>query len=151
MPELATPGSPDDASLRASRHRISRGDPAFSAIWILRVLLVATITVPVLLGRSAATSYRESTAAAATLAEAVAVAEENTTKILDTHVLVAARIDDLLGALTDDQIGAYEERCTTGSRNSSRLCRRLPRLGNRRSGRGSSARVYPVNHDLLTT
>ena len=49
-------------------------------------------------------SYRASYAAAAgALAEAVAVVGENTTKILDTHVLVAARIDDLLTGLGDPQ------------------------------------------------
>jgi signal transduction histidine kinase len=152
MPELAAPDSPDDASLPASRHRISRGDPAFGAIWILRVLLVATIIVPVLLGAIGGySSYREShRRAAATLAEAVAVAEENTTKILDTHVLVAARIDDLLGALTDDQVGAYEEALHD------RIAQQLEALPQVAAawaidGNGRelvSARVYPVNRDL---
>src|SRR6266851_2986704 len=48
-------------------------------------------------------------AAAAALAEAVAVAEENTTKILDTHMLVAARIDDLPTGVTDPQLRAQEK------------------------------------------
>src|SRR5437764_12187607 len=83
---------------------------AFGAINTLRVLLVGTIAVPILLALiggsiSYRATYREATTA---LAEAVAVAQENTTKVLDTHLLVAARIDDLLGGLSDKQILGQE-------------------------------------------
>ncbi|HML10601.1 MAG TPA: ATP-binding protein [Stellaceae bacterium] len=81
------------------------------AMGMLRLLLVATILVPVSLGSVAAyLSYRNDYARATTSAsQAVAVATENTTKVLDTHLLVAARINDLLGTMTDEQIRAAEK------------------------------------------
>ncbi len=84
---------------------------AFGAIRTLRVLLVGTIVVPLLLATVGGyLSYRGAyQRAAATLAEAVAVAVENTTKILDTHVLVAARIDDLLIGKSDAELQAEEK------------------------------------------
>src|SRR5581483_4987123 len=80
-----------------------RSRTAFGAIRTLRLLLLCTILAPLVLGGIAAyVSYRDNEDRAAdTLSEAVAVPEENTTKILDTHVLVAARIDDLLSGLSD--------------------------------------------------
>jgi signal transduction histidine kinase len=83
----------------------------FGAVRTLRLLVLGTILTPLLLGAVAAYfSYRDNEdRAAAALSEAVAVAEENTTKILDTHVLVAARIDDLLNGLSDDQIRTQEQ------------------------------------------
>src|ERR1051326_4606282 len=82
----------------------------YGAIWTLRLLLVGTICAPLLLAvvggySSYRASYQE---AAAALTKAVAVAEENTTKVLDTHVLVAARIEDLLTGLTDAQVQGKE-------------------------------------------
>jgi signal transduction histidine kinase len=125
---------------------------AFGAINTLRILLVGTIVVPLLLTlvggyltyRSA---YREATAA---LAEAVAVAEENTTKVLDTHLLVAARIDDLLGGLADTQIRAQEH--ALHDRIAQQIAN-LPQVAAAwvidSSGHELvSARVYPVNPDL---
>src|SRR5260370_348823 len=81
-------------------------EAASGAVRTLRLLVLGTILVPLLLGTIAAYySYRAAyQRAAAALGEAVAVAEENTTKVLDTHVLVAARIDDLLASLSDSQI-----------------------------------------------
>ena len=116
------------------------------------MLLVGTIIVPLLLGAiggyvSYQASYR---AAAAALSEAVAVAEENTTKILDTHVLVAARIDDLLTGLTDAQIRAQEK--TLHERIAQQIAG-LPQVAAAwvidADGRELiSARVFPVDHDL---
>jgi len=78
---------------------------------MLRLLLIATIFVPLTLGSVAAyLSYRSSyTQATVAASQAVAVATENTTKVLDTHLLVAARINDLLGTMSDDQIQAAEK------------------------------------------
>ena len=78
---------------------------------MLRVLLVATILLPLILGAVAAyLSYLSSVQRATRSAsEAVAVATENTAKVLDTHLLVAARIDDVLGTLTDAQIQSSEK------------------------------------------
>lgn len=78
---------------------------------MLRLLLVATIVAPLSLGSLAAYfSYLNSFSNATTSAsEAVAVATENTNKVLDTHLLVAARINDLLSGMSDPQIRAAEK------------------------------------------
>src|SRR3954447_1212573 len=88
-----------------------RGRAVFGAVGMLRILLIGSVIVPLLLGSLAAYySYRSSyQRAAAALAEAATVAEENTTKILDTHLLAAGRIDDLLRGLSDPEILAREE------------------------------------------
>ena len=78
------------------------------------------------------------------------VAEENTTKILDTHLLVAARIDDLLAPLTDAEI-----------HDAGKCPARPDRPADRRSAQVAaawvidasghelvSARVFPVNPEL---
>src|SRR5215831_542626 len=85
-----------------------RGGP--NALGMLRLMLIATIALPVVLGAIAGylsylNSYQRATTA---VWEAVSVATENTTKVLDTHLLVAARIDDLLSGLDDGQIRASE-------------------------------------------
>ena len=108
---MAAPESPGEAKSPEPGKPAPRNEAAFGAIRTLRVLLVGTIIVPLLLAAiggylSYQASYHD---AAAALAEAVAVAEENTTKILDTHMLVAARIGDLLAGLTDPQIRAQEK------------------------------------------
>lgn len=87
-----------------------RAAKGFGAVRTLKLLVLGTILAPLLLGTVAAYfSYRDNEdRAAAALSEAVAAAEENTAKILDTHVLVAARIDDLLRGMSDDQVHAQE-------------------------------------------
>ena len=104
-PGLSLPvndGSPDEQPAGAA--------PSLRAVRTLRLLLAGTILVPLLVGAIAAfVSFRDDhRRAAAALAGAVTVAEQNTTKILDTHLLVAARIDDLLASLTDANIHARE-------------------------------------------
>ena len=135
-----------------SGKRRSPDDATFGAIGTLRLLLIGTIFVPVLLGIVAGyLSYWANYAgAAAALSEAVAVAEENTTKILDTHVLVASRIDDLLAGLSDAQIRAQEY--PLHQRIAQQIAD-LPQVAAAwvidASGHELvSARVYPVNHDL---
>src|SRR3979490_1343990 len=110
MRYTAAPNSSGDAQSPDAEEPAPRKAAAFGAVRTLRVLLIGTIIVPLLLAAIGGyVSYRASyQAAAAALAEAVAVAEENTTKILDTHMLVAARIDDLLAGLTEVQINAQE-------------------------------------------
>src|SRR5689334_9088840 len=83
----------------------------FGAVRTLRILLIGSVVLPLLLGSAAGyysyhASYKR---AAAALAEAATVAEENTTKILDTHLLAAGRIDDLLDGLSDPEIVAQEK------------------------------------------
>ena len=128
------------------------GKTGFDAIRTLRLLFVGTIVLPLLLGTIGAyLSYRASYRSAAdALAEAVAVAEENTTKVLDTHVLVADRIDDLLAGLSDAQIRINEQKLH--DRMSQQIAD-LPEVvaawvigADRREL--VSARVYPVNDNL---
>src|SRR6266853_902394 len=152
MRYTAAPNGSGDAQSPESERQASRRAAAFGAVRTLRVLLVGTIIVPVLLAAIGGyVSYRASyQGAAAALAEAVAVAEENTTKILDTHMLVAARIDDLLTGLTDVQIRAQEK--TLHERIAQQI-EGLPQVAAAwvidAEGRELvSARVFPVNRDL---
>ena len=119
---------------------------------MLRLLVLGTVLVPVLLGVVAAYfSYRAADErAAAALSEADAVAVENTNKVLDTHLLVAARIDDLLAGLTDAQVRAAEK--SIHDRIAQQIGE-LPQIAAAwvigADGRELvSARVFPVNRDL---
>src|SRR5277367_1283044 len=107
----ASPDISDKAKPGSGDVSPSRTGGQFNAIAMLRLLLIATILVPLVLGVIAADiSYRHDLEQAKTSAlEAVAVETENTAKVLDTHILVAARIDDMLGAMTDDQIRSQEK------------------------------------------
>ena len=152
MRPMAAPDSSADAVSPASGKERQPNKAAFGAIRTLRVLLVGTIIVPLLLGAVGGyLSYRSSYAgAAAVLAEAVAVAAENTTKILDTHVLVAARIDDLLGGLSDQQLRDQEQGL---SERIARQIKDLPQVAAAwvidANGREVvSARVFPVDRIL---
>jgi hypothetical protein len=81
MRYTAAPNRSNDAVSPVPGKAASPNKAAFGAIGTLRVLLVGTIVVPLLLGAVGLyVSYRAgNAAAAAALAEAVAVAEENTT------------------------------------------------------------------------
>ena len=152
MRSMAAPNNSGDTGSPASERPAPRDAAAFGAVRTLRVLLIGTIIVPLLLAAIGGyVSYQASYhAAAGALAEAVAVAEENTTKILDTHMLVAARIDDLLTGLTDVQIRAQER--TLHERIAQQI-EGLPQVAAAwvidAEGRELvSARVFPVNRDL---
>ena len=141
---------PDPAAPASSGWRRPRA--AFGAINTLRLLFVGTIVVPLLLAvvggyLSLRASYQR---AAAALGEAVAVAEENTTKILDTHMLVGARIDDLLAGLTDSQIEAEQDQL---HQKIAQQIADLPQVAaawaiDANGYELVSARVYPVNRAL---
>lgn len=125
---------------------------ASGAVRTLRLLVVGTIVVPLVLGAAAAYLSYHATyqRAAIALAEAVAVAEENTTKVLDTHVLVAERIDDLMVGQTDQQLEAAEQ--TLHERMAKQIAD-LPQVAAAwiidADGRElASARVFPVNRQL---
>src|SRR5712692_1878632 len=111
MRSVAAPDNSNDNQRLAPETREPAERPAFGAVRTLRLLFVGTIVVPVVLGAVGLyVSYRAHYHnAVAALAEAVAVAQENTTKILDTHVLVAARIDDMLSALPESELRAQEK------------------------------------------
>src|SRR5690348_4861415 len=90
--------------------RASRAPAGSGAVQTLRLLVLGPIVAPLLFGLVAAyfsyrATYQHATAA---LAEAVAVAHENTTKVLDTYMLVAARIEDVLAGLSDADIRGEE-------------------------------------------
>src|SRR3954463_16357035 len=96
-------------------------------------------------------SYRSSSQrAAAALAEAASVAEENTTKILDTHLLAAGRIDDLIRGLSDPEILAREE--SLHDRMAQQI-ENVPQIAAAwvigANGRALvSARVFPIDREL---
>lgn len=139
------------SSLAGSLDTASPG-VASRGIRMLRFLLVGTIIVPLILAVAGGyLSYRADTERAkVALTEAVAVAEENTIKVLDTHQLVAARIDDLLGGLRDDDIHAQEQSLhETMSRQISGLPEVAAAWAIDATGHELvSARVYPVNRAL---
>src|SRR5436190_24383630 len=110
MPGLAALNRPEDAASASGKLARTRVRAAFGAIGTLRALLVGSIVAPLLFaGIGGYFSLRAAQdRAAAALAEAVTVAAENTTKIPDTHALVAARLHDLLTGLSDTQIRGPE-------------------------------------------
>src|SRR5215469_11303905 len=81
------------------------------AIRFLQVLLIGIVVVPFALAIiwGYATYQAHLSTTKETLVQSVADAAENTVKVLDTHRLVAARIDDLLAPLTDQQIRDREQ------------------------------------------
>ena len=149
-PMTMTPDASNDLPRSGGLSRYLKGIP--DAIGMLRLLLVATILVPLSLGSVAAllsyiNNYGNATASAW---QADAVATENTIKVLDTHLLVAARINDLLGAMTDEQIRASERQLHD------RIATQIDSLPEvaaawviDANGRELvSARVFPVNREL---
>jgi signal transduction histidine kinase len=82
-----------------------------AATRLLRLLLVGSILVPLAVlaggGYLAWVSTRER--AAADLMRQVGIAEEHALKVLDTHQLVAARVNDVVGNLSDQAIGIEEQ------------------------------------------
>ena len=152
MPGPAIPHNPDDAISASGRGARSRAGATFGAIGTLRALLIGSIVAPLLFGGIGgylslrAAQHR----AAATLVEAVTVAAENTTKILDTHALVAARIDDLLAGLSNSQILTRER--VLHDRIAQQV-QDLPQVAAAwaidSGGRALvSARVYPVDREI---
>jgi signal transduction histidine kinase len=122
------------------------------AIRFLRFLLVCVVVLPIALALLGgyATYQAHLTRTEEALVRAVADAAENTGKVLDTHRLVAARIDDLLDPLSDQQIRSQEQALHE------RLLQQikdLPQIAAAwaldAGGRELvSAKIYPVNGDL---
>src|SRR5437763_251718 len=115
-PAVPLHGSGPDAAIASApeprrRRWFAVRAPAGEAIRTLRLLLLGSILAPllVLLGGSYV-GYKTTVDHARTdLIETVAIAEENVIKVLDTHALVAARVSDLLGGLSDEAIRAREK------------------------------------------
>lgn len=149
---MAMPPHASDKAARSGDGPTRRLQGTPDAIGMLRLLLFATILVPLSLGSLAAyLSYLNEYARAITSAsQAVAVATVNTTKVLDTHLLVAARINDLLGTLTDEQIQADEkalhDRINEQIASSPEVAAAW--VIDAQGHELVSARVYPVNRDL---
>jgi signal transduction histidine kinase len=82
-----------------------------AATRLLRLLLIGSILVPLVVlaggGYLAWVSTREN--AEADLMRRVAIAEEHALKVLDTHQLVVARVNDVLGNLSDQAILIEEQ------------------------------------------
>src|SRR5262249_29838526 len=123
-----------------------------AATRLLRLLLVSSIVVPLAVlaggGYLAWVSTRER--AEADLMRRVAIAEEHALKVLDTHQLIAARINDLLGNLSDQAI-LIEERVL--HEQLAQEIKNLPQVENAlvigRNGHPLvSATIYPVNRNL---
>jgi signal transduction histidine kinase/ActR/RegA family two-component response regulator len=123
-----------------------------AATRLLHLLLIGSIVVPLAVlaggGYLAWVSTRER--AEADLMRRVAIAEEHAIKVLDTHQLVAARINDLVGNLTDQAI-MIEEQVLHGQ--IAQEIKNLPQVQTAlvigRNGHPLvSATVYPVDRDV---
>jgi signal transduction histidine kinase/ActR/RegA family two-component response regulator len=123
-----------------------------AATRLLHLLLIGSIVVPLVVlaggGYLAWVSTRER--AEADLMRRVAIAEEHALKVLDTHQLVAARINDLVGNLSDQAI-LIEEQVLHGQ--IAQEIKNLPQVQTAlvigRNGHPLvSATVYPVNRNL---
>jgi len=115
-PAVPLHGSGPDAAIASApeprrRRWFAVRAPAGEAIRTLRLLLLGSILAPllVLLGGSYVAYKTTLDHARTDLIETVAIAEENIVKVLDTHALVAARVSDLLGGLSDEAIRAREK------------------------------------------
>jgi signal transduction histidine kinase len=123
-----------------------------AATRLLHLLLIGSIVVPLAVlaggGYLAWVSTRER--AQADLMRRVAIAEEHAIKVLDTHQLVAARINDLVGNLTDQAI-LIEEQVLHGQ--IAQEIKNLPQVQTAlvigRNGHPLvSATIYPVDRNL---
>jgi signal transduction histidine kinase len=130
---------------------VERSSP-HGAIRFLRVLLIGIVVAPIALAIIGvyATYQTHLRTTEETLVQSVADAAENTVKVLDTHRLVAARIDDLLAPLTDQQIRDQEQAL---HERLSQQIKDLPEVAAAwaldANGRELvSAKVYPVNGDV---
>jgi signal transduction histidine kinase len=81
------------------------------AIRFLHLLLICVVVGPIALAIIAGylTYQTYTTRTEGTLVQSVADAAENTVKVLDTYRLVAARIDDVLAPLSDEEIRHREQ------------------------------------------
>jgi signal transduction histidine kinase len=123
-----------------------------AATRLLHLLLIGSIVVPLAVlaggGYLAWVSTRER--AEADLMRRVAIAEEHAIKVLDTHQLVAARINDLVGNLTDQAI-VIEEQVLHGQ--IAQEIKNLPQVQTAlvigRNGHPLvSATVYPIDRNV---
>jgi two-component system NtrC family sensor kinase len=122
------------------------------AIVMLRLLLLALVIAPPVLGGAAGyVSYQHSyDSATDALFTAAANASKHTAATLDKYLLIAARINDLLGAMNPAQIHAHEREFHDAM---GRQIADMPEVAAAwvidATGRALvSARIYPINRDL---
>ncbi len=79
--------------------------------WALRGMIIASVIVPLLVfGAGSWLAWRSTLSDADTdVRGALAVSSEQVTRVLDTHVLLANRINDMLASLTDADVTAREQ------------------------------------------
>src|SRR5262249_50231775 len=89
---------------------MSESNARTGAPWALRGLVIASVLLPLLVFAAAGwLSWRTTVQEAdANLQSALAVSEEQATRVLDTHVLLGARVNDLVGNLDGEAIIANE-------------------------------------------
>jgi signal transduction histidine kinase/ActR/RegA family two-component response regulator len=80
------------------------------AIWALRGLVVASVVLPLLVFTGGGWIAWRGTVHGATadLLADLAVAQEHTTKVLDAHILLGGRVNDLLGDMSDEAVIVHE-------------------------------------------
>ena len=80
------------------------------APWAMRGLVVASVLLPLLvLAGGGWLAWRGTVQEArASLLSALAVSDEQAARVLDTHVLLGGRVNDLIGNLSDDAVIARE-------------------------------------------
>ena len=131
---------------------MSEERPVSGATRLLRILLVCSIVLPLaVLVIGGYLSWRSVIdGAEIDLRRRVAIAEEHALKVLDTHQLIAARVNDSLGNLPDQSI-VLDERVL--HEQLKEMIQGLPQIQTvlviGRDGHPLvSATVYPVNHTL---
>ena len=89
---------------------MSESNARTGAPWALRGLVIASVLLPLLVFAGGGwLSWRATVHEAdANLRSALAVSEEQATRVLDTHVLLGARVNDLVSDLGDEAIIASE-------------------------------------------
>ncbi len=132
---------------------MSEASPANSATRTLHGLVVASLAAPVLMIAIGSYLAWQSTLADAhdMVRRTVAIATEQATKVLDTHMLVADRVNDLLGQLDDAQIIVQEATLRDAIR---AMTRRLPQVSDvvvvAADGQLLlAASQYPVDHATI--
>src|SRR5579863_5500356 len=79
--------------------------------WALRGLIIASVAVPLLVFAGGGWLAWRATVqdAARNLESDLSVSQQQATRVLDTHVLLGNRVNDIVGAMSDDAVIAHEQ------------------------------------------
>ena len=79
--------------------------------WALRGLIIASVAVPLLVFAGGGWLAWRATVqdAASNLESDLSVSQQQATRVLDTHVLLGNRVNDIVGAMSDDAVIAHEQ------------------------------------------